>query len=35
MHFGLTIGGVFMIVVIAVGFFWLGKNKPGLLGGVI
>lgn len=35
MHFGLTLTGIVMILVVAVAFFWLGKNKPGLLGGYV
>lgn len=31
----LSISGFFLLAVILVAGFWLGKNKPGLLGGVI
>lgn len=31
----LSVSGFFLLALVLVGGFWLGKNKPNLLGGVI
>lgn len=35
MKFAFSLTGLVMIVLLLVAGFWLGKNKPQLLGGVI
>lgn len=35
MKFSMGFSGIVILLLVAAGGFWLGKNKPSLLGGVI